>query len=108
MVWTIALIGGGFLGMMGATILISVTPAFTIRILETLGLLKKGEISSDRDQYTTGAGYVRSGLVYKYADPQKQDQYATKKVAGRLYLICIGNGLFVGALTALLIFLTRK
>ncbi len=101
MIWLYAMIGGLFAGIMVPTILISSAPKFTVRFLKLLKLLQKDEVSTDNQMYISGTGYARQGLVFTYTDTAKQNEFATKKVAARIFMIGIAAGLALGAIAGL-------
>ncbi len=106
MIWLYAMVGGVFARIMIATILISSAPKFTVRFLELMKLLEKNEVSTDNQMYASGAGYAPQGLVFTYTDPAKQNEFATKKVAARIFIICIAAGLALGAIASLFLTLS--
>jgi len=78
---------GAFLGVIIPTVLISLLPALTIRILESVGIYRKGSLSLDVTDYITGAGYYRKGKVFTYIDENGSSRFESGRVFGLLTLL---------------------
>lgn len=78
---------GAFLGIMIPTVLISLLPALSIRILESLRLYRKGSLSSEVTDYITGAGYYRKGKVFTYIDEKGSSRFESGRVFGLLTVL---------------------
>lgn len=78
---------GAFLGIIIPTVLISLLPALSIRILESLRVYRKGSLSLDVCDYITGAGYYRKGKVFTYIDETGSSRFESGRVFGLLTLI---------------------
>ncbi|GEM_PF-3192362 len=78
---------GAFLGMIIPTVLISLLPALSIRILESLRVYGKGSLSLDVCDYITGAGYYRKGKVFTYIDENGSSRFESGRVFGLLTLL---------------------
>jgi len=78
---------GAFLGIIIPTVLISLLPALSIRILESLSVYRKGSLSLDVCDYITGAGYYRKGKVFTYIDENGSSRFESGRVFGLLTLL---------------------
>jgi hypothetical protein len=97
-------IGAGiFFGIMIPTILVSVLPGVTIKILEFLRVYKKGNVYSDVSDYITGAGLHRTGKVYMGTDKNGGTSFVNTKVFGYLVLVFLPLSLLINILVYFII-----
>jgi hypothetical protein len=94
----IYIISGVFLGIMIPTIVISATPKLAIKLLEGVRIYKKGSLSSDISDYTTGAGYYRKGRIFIFRDESGSSRFENGRVFGFLVLIFTPSMIFISVL----------
>jgi hypothetical protein len=80
---------GLFLGFMIPTLLASIMPGLTIKILELFRLYPRGTLNLETTTYITGAGYYRQGKVFMYRDGSGTERFDNGRVFGYLMLIFI-------------------
>jgi len=71
-----------FLGIMTATVIISLLHGLAVFILEKIGIYKKGSLNVVTGDYITGAGYYRRGKMYMH----RKDNGSEKIESGRVFL----------------------
>ena len=76
-----------FLGFMIPVLLISAVPGLTIKILELFRLYPRGTLSSETNDYITGAGYYRRGKVFIFRNENGSERFDNGRVFGYLLLI---------------------
>lgn len=90
------IIAGLFLGVITATIIISLMPGPAIFILEKFRIYKKGSLTVVTGDYITGAGYYRRGKMYMYRKENGSERFESGRVFGWLLLILIPFFLLIG------------
>ncbi len=76
-----------FLSFMISVLLVSAMPGLTIKLLELFGLYPHGTLSSETNDFITGAGYYRRGKVYMFRNDEGTERFDNGRVFGYLLLI---------------------
>ena len=83
------LIGGIFVGIMIPTMVGSITPKLSIKILEAFKVYKKGTLISDTRNMIDGGGFHKTGKVFLFSDKNVFERFETARVLGYLLLIFV-------------------
>ncbi len=78
---------GLFFGLIIPTVLMPAMPGASIAVLELVRIYSKGSLSCGKDDYVTGAGYYRRGLVYVHTDESGTENFVSGRVFGFLVLV---------------------
>ena len=69
--------------------MISLLSTLSIKMLEGIGLYRKGSLTCGEEDYISGAGYHKRGKVYRYLEKNGNLRFESARVFGALLLVTI-------------------